>query len=178
MKREIRKRFDKMEIIASFMVITNNIFTIFFKAFESVWNMMFGYVDLDLFYLYEAQNAVVSYFGRVLFILFMFLVVIVMTNMLIAIMADSFDYVWANLKAQTFKSIANVCVDLLISFNENHPLFREDYLHICTVKDYAEEKAMMNNQNEWEGRLKAVKTEIQTVRTKLETKMKLIEARG
>jgi len=90
-----------------------------------------------------------------------------MLNMLIAIMADSFDNVQENLKIQSFRAKARVCADLLIDFSERHALFKQQYLHICTVKDEAGEHALMSNQSQWEGRLKAVKREIQDVEKRL-----------
>ena len=100
-----------------------------------------------------------------------FLVVIVMFNMLIAIMADSFDNVQENLKIQSFRAKARVCADLLIDFNKNHGLFKQQYLHICTVKDDAGENAIMSSQSQWEGRLKAVKREIKEVEKRLDSKI-------
>ena len=86
-----------------------------------------------------------------------------MLNMLIAIMADSFDNVQENLKIQSFRAKARVCADLLIDFSPQNVLFKQEYLHVCTVKDEAGENAMMSNQSQWEGRLKAVKREIKGI---------------
>ena len=108
---------------------------------------------------------------------FLFLVVIVMLNMLIAIMADSFDNVQENLKIQSFRAKARVCADLLIDFSPQHSLFKQQYLHICTVKDEAGENAMVSNQSQWEGRLKAVKREIKGVRDGLKGEMQDVEER-
>ena len=90
-----------------------------------------------------------------------------MLNMLIAIMADSFDNVQENLKIQSFRAKARVCADLLIDFSPQHALFKQEYLHVCTVKDEAGENAMMSNQSQWEGRLNAVKREIKGVRDEM-----------
>ena len=117
-----------------------------------------GSTDLDVFVDYD--NNAISTAARVFVAFFLFLVVIVMLNMLIAIMADSFDNVQSNLKIQSFRAKARVCADLLIDFSERHPLFKQEYLHICTIKDEAGESAHMSNQSQWEGRLKAVKKEI------------------
>ena len=92
--------------------------------------------------------------------------------MLIAIMADSFDNVQENLKIQSFRAKARVCADLLIDFSERHPLFKQEYLHICTIKDEAGESALMSNQSQWEGRLKAVKREIKESNAKMKAEMK------
>ena len=95
-----------------------------------------------------------------------------MLNMLIAIMADSFDNVQENLKIQSFQvsSKARVCADLLIDFSPQHALFKQEYLHVCTVKGprfKLRENAMMSNQSQCEGRLKAVKREIGGVRDEM-----------
>ena len=113
----------------------------------------------------EYDNNAISVTAKIFAAFFLFLVVIVMLNMLIAIMADSFDNVQENLKIQSFRAKARVCADLLIDFSERHPLFKQQYLHICTVKD--EVSALMSNQSQWEGRLKAVKREIQDVEKRL-----------
>ena len=60
-----------------------------------------------------------------------------------------------------------LCADLLIDFSERHPLFKQEYLHICTIKDEAGESALMSNQSQWEGRLKAVKREIKESNAKM-----------
>ena len=141
-----------------------------FIAFESVYNLMFGLTELDFFTEYD--NNAISVTAKIFAAFFLFLVVIVMLNMLIAIMADSFDNVQENLKIQSFRAKARVCADLLIDFSERHPLFKQQYLHICTVKDEAGEHALMSNQSQWEGRLKAVKREIQDVEKRLKGDMK------
>ena len=66
--------------------------------------------------------------------------------------------------------------DLLIDLPKNHSLFATMYLHICTVKDDAAENAIMTSQNQWEGRLKAVKNEIAGVERKLEANQAKVEA--
>lgn len=114
--------------------------------------------------------------GRIFISVFLFFVVIVMLNMLIAIMADSFDNVQENLQIQSFKAKARVSADLLIDLPKNHSLFATMYLHICTVKDDAAENAIMTSQNQWEGRLKAVKNEIAGVERKLGTNQAKVEA--
>jgi len=142
-------------------------------AIESTYNLMFGLTELEFFVEYD-DNAI-SIAARVFVAFFLFLVVIVMLNMLIAIMADSFDNVQENLKIQSFRAKARVCADLLIDFHASHKLFAQEYLHICTVKDEAGESALMSNQSHWEGRLKAVKREIITVKrdiTKNQAEMK------
>ena len=133
-----------------------------FVAFESVYNLMFGLTELEFFT--EDENNAISIAAKIFAMFFLFLVVIVMLNMLIAIMADSFDNVQENLKIQSFRAKARVCADLLIDFSPQHALFKQEYLHVCTVKDEAGENAMMSNQSQWEGRLKAVKREIKGVR--------------
>jgi hypothetical protein len=50
------------------------------------------------------------------------------------------------------------------------------HLHICTVKDDAAENALMTSQNQWEGRLKAVKNEIAGMERKMESKLAVIKA--
>merc|ERR1711988_1708167 len=110
-------------------------------AIESTYNLMFGMTNLDVFVDYD--DDAISTAARVFVGFFLFLVVIVMLNMLIAIMADSFDNVQENLKIQSFRAKARVCADLLIDFSKKHALFRQQYLHICTVKDEAGEHALM-----------------------------------
>ena len=68
-----------------------------------------------------------------------------------------------------------MCADLLIDFSPQHDLFKQQYLHICTVKDEAGENAMMSNQSQWEGRLKAVKREIQDVEKRLKAELAGVE---
>ena len=138
-------------------------------AIESTYNLMFGMTDLDVFVDYD--NNAISTAARVFVAFFLFLVVIVMLNMLIAIMADSFDNVQSNLKIQSFRAKASVCADLLIDFNKRHKLFTQQYLHICTIKDEAGESAHMSNQSQWEGRLKAVKKEIKESNAKMDARM-------
>ena len=143
-------------------------------AIESTYNLMFGMTDLDVFVDYD--NNAISTAARVFVAFFLFLVVIVMLNMLIAIMADSFDNVQENLKIQSFRAKARVCADLLIDFSERHPLFKQEYLHICTIKDEAGESALMSNQSQWEGRLKAVKREIKESNAKMDARMNEMKA--
>ena len=121
-------------------------------------------------------DVVIGTTGRIFISVFLFFVVIVMLNMLIAIMADSFDNVQENLQIQSFKAKARVSADLLIDLPKNHSLFATMYLHICTVKDDAAENAIMTSQNQWEGRLKAVKNEIAGVERKLEASQAKVEA--
>ena len=92
-------------------------------------------------------------------------------------MADSFDNVQENLKIQSFRAKARVCADLLIDFSPQHVLFKQEYLHVCTVKDEAGENAMMSNQSQWEGRLKAVKREIKGVRDEMGSRMDGLDGR-
>ena len=126
---------------------------------------MFGLTELEFFT--EEENNAISIAAKIFAMFFLFLVVIVMLNMLIAIMADSFDNVQENLKIQSFRAKARVCADLLIDFSPQHVLFKQEYLHVCTVKDEAGENAMMSNQSQWEGRLNAVKREIKGVRDEM-----------
>ena len=65
---------------------------------------------------------------------------------------------------------------MLIDLPKNHSLFATMHLHICTVKDDAAENAIMTSQNQWEGRLKAVKNEIGGVERKMESKLARIES--
>ena len=51
-------------------------------------------------------------------------------------------------------------------------MFKQEYLHICTIKDEAGESALMSNQSQWEGRLKAVKREIKESNAKMKAEMK------
>eukprot|EP00942_MAST-04A_sp_MAST-4A-sp1_P010821 g10821.t1 len=146
-----------------------------FVAIESTYNLMFGLTNLDIFVDYDDNK--ISIAARFFVSFFLFLVVIVMFNMLIAIMADSFDNVQANLKIQSFRSKAKVCADLLIDFRPTHHIFKEQYLHICTVRDEAGENAIMNSQSQWEGRLKAVKKEIQDVKAEMKADMGEISAK-
>ena len=146
-----------------------------FVAFESVYNLMFGLTELEFFT--EDENNAISIAAKIFAMFFLFLVVIVMLNMLIAIMADSFDNVQENLKIQSFRAKARVCADLLIDFSPQHALFKQEYLHVCTVKDEAGENAMMSNQSQWEGRLKAVKREIKGVRDEMGSRMDGLEER-
>ena len=145
-----------------------------FEAFETVYNMMYGLTDMEFFLQYDDE--VIGTAGRILIAVFLFFVVIVMLNMLIAIMADSFDNVQENLQIQSFKAKARVSADLLIDLPKNHSLFATMHLHICTVKDDAAESAIMTSQNQWEGRLKAVKNEISGVERKMESNQAEIKA--
>ena len=70
-------------------------------------------------------------------------------------------------KFNRFWAKARVCADLLIDFSPQNVLFKQEYLHVCTVKDEAGENAMMSNQSQWEGRLNAVKREIKGVRDEM-----------
>ena len=70
-----------------------------------------------------------------------------------------------------------MCADLLIDFSPQHVLFKQEYLHVCTVKDEAGENAMMSNQSQWEGRLKAVKREIKGVEERLDRRISGLESK-
>ena len=70
-----------------------------------------------------------------------------------------------------------MCADLLIDFSPQNVLFKQEYLHVCTVKDEAGENAMMSNQSQWEGRLKAVKREIKGVEERLDGRIIGLEER-
>ena len=146
-----------------------------FEAFETVYNMMYGLTEMEFFLQYG--DVVIGTTGRIFISVFLFFVVIVMLNMLIAIMADSFDNVQENLQIQSFKAKARVSADLLIDLPKNHSLFATMYLHICTVKDDAAENAIMTSQNQWEGRLKAVKNEIAGVERKLGANQAKVEVK-
>ena len=61
-------------------------------------------------------------------------------------------------------------------FSERHPLFKQEYLHICTIKDEAGESALMSNQSQWEGRLKAVKREIKEIKSEMKAEMSEMKA--
>ena len=137
--------------------------------------MMYGLTDMEFFLQYDDE--VIGTTGRILISVFLFFVVIVMLNMLIAIMADSFDNVQENLQIQSFKAKARVSADLLIDLPKNHSLFATMHLHICTVKDDAAESAIMTSQNQWEGRLKAVKNEIGGVERKMESNQAKVESK-
>ena len=50
-------------------------------------------------------------------------------------------------------------------------MFKQEYLHICTIKDEAGESALMSNQSQWEGRLKAVKREIKEIKSEMKAEM-------
>ena len=63
---------------------------------------MFGLTELEFFT--EDENNAISVAAKIFAMFFLFLVVIVMLNMLIAIMADSFDNVQENLKIQSFRA--------------------------------------------------------------------------
>ena len=49
-------------------------------------------------------------------------------------------------------------------------------MHICTIKDEAGESALMSNQSQWEGRLKAVKREIKESNAKMDARMNEMKA--
>ena len=55
-------------------------------------------------------------------------------------------------------------------------MFKQEYLHICTIKDEAGESALMSNQSQWEGRLKAVKREIKESNAKMDARMNEMKA--
>ena len=61
-------------------------------------------------------------------------------------------------------------MDLLIDFSEKHPLFKQQYLHICTVKD--EVSMQPDEQSIAMGRtFEGVKREIQDVEKRLKGEM-------
>ena len=86
---------------------------------------------------------------------FMFIVVIVLLNMLIALMGDSYDNVTENIQIESIRARARVCADLLIDVDGKNNIFGE-WLHVCVAKD----ENTFSNRSTWEGKLKAMKREI------------------
>jgi hypothetical protein len=129
-----------------------------FSAFATVYSMMYGMTEID--FILESENRNVEIAGYIYFILFMFLVVIVLLNMLIAIMGDSYDNVTENIRVESIRSNARVCADLLIDYAPTHALFTR-WLHVCVIKD----EGAVSNRNTWEGKVKAMKNEINKLKS-------------
>ena len=96
----------------------------------------------------------------------MFIVVIVLLNMLIALMGDSYDNVTENIQIESIRARARVCADLLIDVDGKNKIFCE-WLHVCVAKD----ENTFSNRSTWEGKLKAMKREIGGVEKNLEKKI-------
>ena len=128
--------------------------------------MMFGLVDLD--FLKPAEKPNIATMAFTLVGAFMFIVVIVLMNMLIALMGDSYDNVTENIQIESIRARARVCADLLVDINRKNDIFCE-WLHVCAAKD----ENAFSNRSTWEGKLKAMKREIGGVEKNLEKKMEL-----
>ena len=133
--------------------------------------MMFGLVDLDFLKPPEKPNIATMAFTLVG--AFMFIVVIVLLNMLIALMGDSYDNVTENIQIESIRARARVCADLLIDVDGKNNIFGE-WLHVCVAKD----ENTFSNRNTWEGKLKAMKMEIGSVEKNLVKKMELSDLKA
>merc|ERR1719231_1354534 len=129
---------------------------------------MFGLVDLDFLKPPEKPN--ISTMAFTLVGAFMFIVVIVLMNMLIALMGDSYDNVTENIQIESIRARARVCADLLVDINRKNDIFCE-WLHVCAAKD----ENAFSNRSTWEGKLKAMKREMGGVKKDLEKKMELTD---
>ena len=110
---------------------------------------MFGLVDLDFLKPAEKPNTATMAFTLVG--AFMFIVVIVLLNMLIALMGDSYDNVTENIQIESIRARARVFADLLVDINRKNDIFC-DWLHVCAAKD----ENAFSNRSTWEGKLKAM----------------------
>ena len=137
-----------------------------FQIVETIYYMMFGLVDLD--FLKPAEKPNIATMAFTLVGAFMFIVVIVLMNMLIALMGDSYDNVTENIQIESIRARARVCADLLVDINSKNNIFC-DWLHVCAAKD----ENAFSNRSTWEGKLKAMKREIGGVEKNLEKKMEL-----
>ena len=137
-----------------------------FQIVETIYYMMFGLVDLD--FLKPAEKPNIATMAFTLVGAFMFIVVIVLMNMLIALMGDSYDNVTENIQIESIRARARVCADLLVDINSKNDIFCE-WLHVCAAKD----ENAFSNRSTWEGKLKAMKREIGGVKKDLEKKMEL-----
>ena len=137
-----------------------------FQIVETIYYMMFGLVDLDFLKPPEKPNIATMAFTLVG--AFMFIVVIVLLNMLIALMGDSYDNVTENIQIESIRARARVCADLLIDVDSKNNIFCE-WLHVCVAKD----ENTFSNRSTWEGKLKAMKREIGSVKKDLVKKMEL-----
>merc|ERR1711907_768642 len=133
--------------------------------------MGFGLVDLDFLKPPEKPNIATMAFTLVGS--FMFIVVIVLLNMLIALMGDSYDNVTENIQIESIRARARVCADLLIDVDSQNNIFCE-WLHVCVAKD----ENIFSNRSTWEGKLKAMKREIGSVEKNLVKKMELSDLKA
>ena len=131
-----------------------------FQIVETIYYMMFGLVDLDFLKPPEKPNIATMAFTLVG--VFMFIVVIVLLNMLIALMGDSYDNVTENIQIESIRARARVCADLLIDVDGKNNIFGE-WLHVCVAKD----ENTFSNRSTWEGKLKAMKREIGGVKKEM-----------
>merc|ERR1711871_90911 len=135
-----------------------------FQIVETIYYMMFGLVDLDFLKPPEKPNIATMAFTLVG--AFMFIVVIVLLNMLIALMGDSYDNVTENIQIESIRARARVCADLLIDVDSKNNIFCE-WLHVCVAKD----ENTFSNRSTWEGKLKAMKREIGSVKKEMKKEM-------
>ena len=131
-----------------------------FQIVETIYYMMFGLVDLD--FLKPAEKPNIATMAFTLVGAFMFIVVIVLMNMLIALMGDSYDNVTENIQIESIRARARVCADLLVDINRKNDIFCE-WLHVCAAKD----ENAFSNRSTWEGKLKAMKREMGGVKKEL-----------
>jgi len=126
-----------------------------FHAFQTVYNMMYGLVEVE-FLEGEAGDQIVGTMAVLLFVTFTFIVVLVLMNMLIALMGDSFNNVMENIRVQSVRGKAQVCADLLIDLNESNRIFGQRWLHACVLKDEGSSVSL----DDWEGQSKTLQNKI------------------
>jgi hypothetical protein len=134
-----------------------------FQIVETIYYMMFGLVDLDFLKPDKPEKPNIATMAFTLVGAFMFIVVIVLLNMLIALMGDSYDNVTENIQIESIRARARVCADLLIDVGTNDNIFCE-WLHVCVAKD----ENTFSNRSTWEGKLKAMKREIGGVKKEID----------
>ena len=138
-----------------------------FQIVETIYYMMFGLVDLDFLKPEKPEKPNIATMAFTLVGAFMFIVVIVLLNMLIALMGDSYDNVTENIQIESIRARARVCADLLIDVGTNDNIFCE-WLHVCVAKD----ENTFSNRSTWEGKLKAMKREIGGVKKEVKKEVK------
>lgn len=108
-----------------------------------------------------------------LFILFAFITIVIMLNMLIAIMGDTYENVTSNYKMEGMLSRAQVVVDLLEQYaSKKDPILNPRWLVMLTPLDTDE------NDRNWHGQLvelkKAVGKEVGSLKRDVEEKLNRI----
>ena len=139
-------------------------------AFMTTFNMLVGMGEMEAFAADNQdvkivkdnplQSATTS-LAHGLYIIYTVGCAIVMINMLIAQMSDSFDHVQEHEEVEALKERGHVLGQMLryqLRWKRNDPKIFPDWLHVLTVREGVSMKRM--GEEKWEGRLKKLQTKL------------------